>query len=202
MKGLKGALINNFYLLRTRSMASYLLITVAAFVAYLVSREEIFLFFAQIFFVATIPWGVMETSEVSFISRWNSFEKAFGISPVLLIITRYIMFIVISLVCAGIWQLFAPAQEMEAFVDMEFLLLWVHLGAAAYFPIMYALNPNKKNSSAVIFLVAVGVSLALVSLIMARIEAVALQVAVIAGMYVISAALSVMFDKFHRGRAA
>lgn len=204
MRGLRGATINYTYLMWNRIFVIYLLLTVACLAGYLITSEPNLLTLTQILFVAVIPLGVLESVEASFTSKWNVFERAFGISSRFLVLSRYIIFICISLMCAILWRIspFYGIYEVEAIQSVGFLVLWSQLTCIAYFPIMYLLNPNKKSVGSIIFLVAMVGAGALNRFIAMQFAGGLWATAgIIAVLHVVSATLSMFFDSIHRGRA-
>ncbi|MCL2215856.1 MAG: hypothetical protein FWB91_02425 [Defluviitaleaceae bacterium] len=207
MRGLKGAAINHMHLMNTRNFGLYLLITAFIFAIYLIVGEPVFLATTQILFLGTLPLGVLEASEVSFASKWTSFERAFAISQVSQVLARYVIFIIVSLILAALWfvsPFHAVYEEQVAMMGIGFMLLWAQLTCIVYFPIMYLLNPNKKSTSTVILLSAAGGAIALNLFVIAPLaeDSPWITIAIVVGLYVISVALSIIFNNFHRGRAA
>jgi len=204
MKGLKGAVINNIYLLWGKNFAIYLLVTAACFIGYLIAEAQIFLALGQLFLVVAIPVAVLEASLAAFSSRWNVFEKSFGISPLYLVLSRYIIFVCVSLLCAVIWMIspFYESHAPGAYQDFVFLLFWVQLTCILYFPIMYLMNPNKTSTGVAIMVVAVVIAAFLTGFVVfLSLNSMWAAISFIAALYVISACLSAFFDKINIGRA-
>ena len=209
MIGLKGSVINHTYLMWNRSLAFNILAMLALFVAYFITNSPEVLIFVQAFFIITVPLGVLESTQISFVNNWNTFERSFAISPKFLILSRYIMFICASLLCAIIWRIspFHGLHETEILFD--FFILTTQLMGIIYLPVMYLLNPNKKNSATIILLGVMFGAGALSFFLTVQAQCVLCVLccnpwataAIIAGLYVISATLSIFFDNIHRGRA-
>ena len=200
-----GTMINCLHLLRNRSFAIYLLATAACLVGYLTTSVPILIICTKLFFLTVIPLGVLESSQASFTSKWDIFGRSWGISSHFMVLSWYIIFICVSLICAIIWIIlpFHETHEVHIVQNTDFLLLWVHLTCIAYLPIMYLLNPRKNAVGTVIFLAALGgTGLLNYFIFTLGVEGnLLLTVAVVAGLYVISATFSIIFDNIHRGRA-
>ena len=202
MRGLKGALINHAYLMRNKGFGFYILSTLATLVACFITDSPEVLMFAQAFLIFTVPLGGLEATQISFINKWNSFERCFGISPKFLILSRYAIFICISLLCVLIWRISPFYALDEIGVLFVFFVLSAQLTGIIYLPVMYSLNPNKKSAGGMIIMASMfgAILLAFFAIMQFEIGLWA-TVAIIAVLYVISATLSIFFDNIHRGRA-
>ena len=206
MRGLKGALINDFYLMRTQSFGIYLMGTAGMLIIAVMLDNPDIMVWAQMFVLTMAPLAALESSIASFANRWNVFEKAYSISPVQMVLSRYIIFIFLSLLCAALWTVspFTVSYYVQSnFFRVDFLVYMIQLLCIIYYPVMYFLNPNKSSSGVVIsFASALGAVL-LSNFVITPLadENRLLIIAAIAAMYVVSIFVSVLFDKRNRGRA-
>ena len=205
MRELKGALVNDFFLMRTQGFGIYLMGTVGMLVIAVMLDNQDIMVWAQMFVLTMAPLAALESSIASFANRWNVFEKSFSISPMLMVLSRYIIFVSLSLLCAVLWTVspFEVDYAHNFFSRVNLLVYWMQLLCIIYYPVMYLLNPNKSSSGVVIaFVAAVGAAI-LTNFVVVPIvgENRLLVIALIAVMYVVSVMVSMFFDKVNRGRA-
>jgi len=202
--GLKGSIINNLFMLRTRGFGIYLLMTLAFFIGYLITDEPTLLLFTKTFLVVGLPIGLLEAFQSSFICRWSAFEKAFGISPDFMVLSRYIMFICTAALCSAVWVvsgMYLP--EYYTMVSLSFLFFWANVTCIAYFPIMHLLNPNKSSVGVTIMFATFGAAFLLMNFVVMPLTDGSFlpTLMIIAALYVVSATISLILDKINRGRA-
>ena len=205
MRGLKGALVNDFFLMRTQSFGIYLMGTAAMLVIAVTLDNPNIMIWAQVLVLTMAPLGALEASVASFANRWNVFEKAFGISPKLMVLSRYIIFIFLSLLCALLWTVspFTVDYAHNFFSRVDFIVYWMQLLCIIYYPVMYFLNPNKSTSGVVISLASALGAVLLSNFVVTPLadESRLIVIAAIAAMYLVSIMVSIFFDKRNRGRA-
>lgn len=205
MKALTGAILNNISLMNTKLTRLYLLAFPAVFIWYFATGSNASLQVMALAFLMLLPSALIENSGESFATRWNSFENAWGLSPHLMVLSRYILFVFLSVAGLAVW-LVLPFDFEGAVLGMYSLssmILWAHFTAVAYYPIMYLLNPKTDN---LVYIVMFGTIFLAVVLAMITEDFFAdnylLMAAVIAGLYAVSIALSMAFNAMHRGRVA
>ena len=206
MKGFYGLLLNHLHMMRTKYVGIFLLALPVCFIGYLITDEPVFVSFMMISLVAFIPLYAMDSAHASFVNKWNAFEKSWNIAPHLMVISRYVIFIILNLLCTALWLAspFHGLYDEELMSNTGVLILVAHLTCITYLPILYLLNPGKVNIATVMFgAAAIGaVTLCFLVVIPLADGRLLFKIAIVAALYVVSAALTMIFNNIHRGRTA
>jgi len=205
MKPLAGALVNNFYLMNTQLTRLYLLAIPALILAYVTTGNEIAAGFLPFIIVLGVPAASMENASVPFSTKWTSFENSWGLAPHLMVISRYLLYILLTAIGLAIW-LALPFEFYSspgtAFTLMNYIVAGL-LMCAVFYPIMYLLNPKQDSMGIIILFASMGLSIAATFGLHAFAgDNHCLTAAVVVASFVVSAALSIAFNAMHRGRVA
>ena len=211
MRGLLGSTTNNVHLMRTKGLYFYIVIIIGLVVAYYLDyfvlqtfsegvRESLVTFFAY-GLIGFIPFCTLEANIQAFSTKWNTFERTMAISPFVMILSRYILFTVLSALGAAIFML-TPLYD-GAFMLVVVYFIMGQVAVITYYPIMYAFNPKKDTIGNYIMMISIGASLAFVFFVMEHMIHwnVFLIIAATAILYVISITIALFFEKLHRARA-
>ena len=209
MRGLVGATINNLYLLKNhRLFALYIFAFPIMLAVYFFTENSQILSFAEVYLVYGIPLLILEGSITSFSNRWNVFENSWGISPNTVVLSRYILYVVFSLVCVLIWIMLPLygryGLENAAWgMGIDVIIVSGQLVCILFFPVVAILNPRQTSIAVVALFVAIFGSLFLGNMVLQFSEGnLWLTAAIIGGLYAVSASISVVFNNIHRGRTA
>ena len=197
MRELFGALLNQLNLLRTKGMLVIVVAGVVAIVGYLINRGEVFYFAAMFVFLFLIPVCMLNTTSVSFGSKWVHFERLWGISQTVLILSRYVVYVLVSLAISGLWML-SPLYDGNP-SNIVLGLVMVLLTGAFYYPVMYFLNSGENEGLGAVVIIFAFVIASFVLVPLVNLDWL-MVFGILSGLHVVSLALSVIFDKFHFGR--
>ena len=203
MRGLTGALINNIQLMKNRIMGLFALAALASVVLYFVTDVEHFRT-AALLSLVVIPICAMGSATISFNSKWTAFERIWDVSPVVMILSRYITFVVISLVLCGLW-IISPLHDGDWQNILDAVTIVLATGAL-YYPLSYGLNADKEEINNFVLMGSVagafwgGGELARHFFSGHEYPSVVFFTVVL-GIYLVSLVLSVAFNRFHMGRA-
>jgi len=202
MKQLLGAIINNFLLMNTKLTQLYLITIPGTIALYVTTRNSGAAQLMPFFIVLGVPVASLENSAVPFSTRWKSFENTWALSPHLMVISRYLLFILLSTAGLVVWAIL-PFEFYGGQFTLTHFVIAGQLMCIAYYPIVYLLNPKQESLGIIILFSSIGLSLALTfGLDRFAGDNYFLMAAVVAAMYIISATLSCMFNAVHRGRVA
>jgi len=205
MRRVTGAVLNHVLLMKTKGMFICIVLAVAAMVVYLVTNNEIARVASVWVFLLLIPLTTLNSSNVSFDSKWNRIEKLWDVPPFIMIAARYIVYAAISVALSAIWVL-SPFHDgnMQNIVDAVTLVL---LTGAMYYPVMYLLNSDHNMGMIVIFF-AMAAAFMAVNQIAIRIsyswqdEFTLVLLLAACGIYIVSFVLSTVFNYIHLNRGA
>jgi len=199
-----GALVNNLYLMNTRLTRIYTLVPLALLAAYFATGNTMFAGFFMLMAILVVPTTSLENAGVPFATRWSSFENTWALSPHLMVVSRYILYIILSAIGVGIW-LAVPISyyDESGFFTLANLIFMAQIMCIAYYPVMYFFNPRKESFSIAMVFASMGIAVGLTAF-MNYLAAgnYTLMALIVACMYVVSIALSVAFNKVHLGRVA
>ena len=202
MRGLCGLLLNHLHLMRTKYVGIFLLAVPVCLIGYLITNEPVFISFLKMSLVAFIPIYAMDSAHASFVNKWNAFEKSWSISPRLMVLSRYIVFIILNLLCTALWLAspFYGRYEEELFGNTGVFILIAHLTCITYLPIVYLLNPGKVSAATVMFAAAAAGAVLLCFHVVIPLAngSLLFKIVIVAALYVISAALTMIFNSIHR----
>ena len=202
MKELIGALINNFYLMNTKLTRLYVLAIPAIIALYITTSNPQIGMFIPLILVLGLPTASLENSATPFATRWTAFENSWGLAPYLMVISRYILFLLLTILCLGIWVILPFDFYESAFTLPQFVILG-QLMCIAYYPIVYLLNPKQESLGIITLFGSMFFSIVM-TFGLARVagDNYVLMAAMVAALYVVSVVLSVAFSAMHRGRVA
>ena len=202
MRQLTGALINNFLLMFTKLTMLYLLVIPAISLLYLSTGNEMVGGFLPLAFVLFLPSASLENAGVPFATRWSAFENTWALSPHLMVVSRYIIYIALSAIGLGLW-LIVPLPFYEYFPGgtLTHLVLVGQLTVVAYYPIMYLFNPRKESFGIIVLFASMGAAAGLTILMVWLAGGnYFLMALIVAAGYAISILLAMGFNKLHMGR--
>jgi len=203
MKELTGALINHLYMMDTKLTRLYMLVLTPALVALYITTGDptasLVLAFSVVLGLATAS---LENACTPFSTRWSAFVNAWGLAPYMMVISRYIFFILLTAMGLAVWVAM-PFELDSGMFTLTHLIIAGQLMCIAYYPIAYLLNPRHESMGIVIQFVAIALAIAL-TYGMDRLagDNYFLMAAIVAVLYVVSVALSIAFNAMHRGRVA
>jgi len=202
MKELTGALINNFYMMNTRLTRLYLLAIPALIALYIATGNPSFGGLIPLAVVLVLPSASLENACTPFSTRWTAFENSWGLAPHFMVISRYILYVLVTAVGVALWVVLPFEFYSDLFTLTHFIIV-AQFMCIAYYPIMYLLNPKQESLGIITLFGSMFLSIAL-TLGMDRLagDNYFLMVAVVAVLYVVSAVLSIGFNAMHRGRVA
>jgi len=204
MGGLVGALVNDINLMKTKGALVCLLAAVIMPVVYLVSPNDTTHLVAQIVFFLAMPAFALNSTNVSFDAKWNHFERLWAVPPLAMIASRYIIYVVFTLVFAGLWMLL-PLHDGNWRGVVNLVLIMVFTGAL-YYPIMFALYSDHNMGIVILMISGTVASVSLISLagFLGRYpfgdEISGLLVVLVWGAYALSWVLSTGFYMIHMKR--
>ena len=208
MRGLFGATLNNYYLLKNhRAFLIYLLVVPALIAAYVILQVPRLLDILQVLLVLGIPAGILEAATGSFQSRWNIFENSWGSSPFVMVVSRYIVFLAASIIFIGIWLLL-PMESNRVTegifhgVSLYDMIIWSQIYCILFFPLLYMLNPRKTDVAVFVIIVTLVAAIALGVGLTRFVNDMWHIAGIIAASYVVSVMLSSVFNSFHRGKTS
>ena len=204
MRGISGAVLNHLLLMKTRGMFFCIILAIAAMIVHAVTDDDIARNVSILVFLLLIPLTTLNSSNISFDSKWNRIEKLWDVSPFVMIAARYIVYAAISITLSAIWVL-TPFHDgnMQNIADFVMIVLFT---GALFYPIMYILNSDHNIGILIIFFSAAG-GFMLLSWLATRIDhnwadgINLLLLGAVCGIYVISLALSIIFNRFHASRS-
>jgi len=208
MKGLKGLLINNAYLVRENAKIP-LVVGVVALTARIFHHVGIIDFpVIETLFASTtlalFPGNNLEAVGRAMNANWDSFMKAMPVSKSMIVVSHYAMFILLSAICLVVW-LALPFDDGNAATVMRFLVL-IHVLCIVYYPVVYLLRivaPDAEGHFTMAIAIGAGAAGAIAfGAIATERNAIPLGLGIIAAGHALSIALSVYLDKLSRqGRA-
>jgi hypothetical protein len=209
MRGLTGAVINNLYLVKNNRLFMLFILALPILItAYFVTGTSRFLQLAEVLVVVGIPVGLLESSIASFDSRWNVFENSWSVSPNTVVLSRYVLFLMVSLLCTALWVVspLGGRYQLETAMGnmgIEIQVVMCQLMCILFFPVISALNPRQTAVGIIAFIVAaVGAATLSRFILLATDGNVWFLAAILVLAHVISASISIIFNNFHRGRTA
>ena len=206
MRALTGALLNNILLSNTKLARVYMLIAPVALVLYFFGISVAAGFVPMVLLLGPSS-ATMENSMTSFTTRWSAFENTWALHPFLMVLSRYIVYILMSALGLALWILIPFPFGDEVLVNMYgfgtfMFVVMAQLSCAVYYPIMYLLNPRQDNVGIIAIFVSFGVAIALTWLIASMFDNNLLVVAFVAVLYAVSFVLACAFNAMHRGRVS
>jgi len=205
MRGLTGAVLNNFFLMKSKGMYLCILVAAVAMIGYLITDNAIFRQAAPMIFLLLLALSTLNSSNIAFDSKWNRIEKLWSVSPLVMITSRYIIYLAISLVLAALWVA-SPFHDGNLQNIADFVTLVLLVGAL-YYPVMYLFNSDHNLGILVIFF-----SAFLAFMVMNWVTSLfnhswedgfsLVLFGVVCGIYVTSLVLSLVFNRIHMGRGA
>jgi len=201
MKSMLGAVMNDTYLMKNRMVMFYLLGILGILGAYLTTGNPEFRTLLMSGILLVIPIASLESTSVSFSSRWQSFERAWSISPHLMVLSRYILYLILSVIGVGVWMI-SPFYDGNT-QSLVYSLLLAQLICIVYYPIMYFLNPKKGSIGQIALMAAFGISFSLSDNVILRFANgnYGLIVILVIALYLVSIVFSMIFNMIHRGKA-
>ena len=198
MRGFCGSVLNTIHLMRNRMYALALLFVGLAIIVYIIGDIALARNLAQFGALVLIPMLTIWTANSSHNSKWNVFEQSWSTSPVVMIVSRYILFAVINLIASFLWYL-SPLFDGD-YRNLVHTMGSAYLALAIYCPVLHLLKAEKGEMGELIFIVSILGSIFGLGWFSLRFEA-AYTMLLVVGMYILSLGLSVGFSCFHKGRA-
>jgi hypothetical protein len=198
IKGIFGSMLNILLLMLNRMLLFVLIIAGVLIAVYITGDNDIFRVLAQICVVVFVPFITVWTARTSYNTKWNTFERSWPVSQTVIVISRYILFVVINLVIALLWL-------VSPFFDGNHLALVqtaasAYLALAIYYPFLYMMRAGRGDLDTLILTVsAMGSIYGLGHFMRVFGENVGLIMVGIA--YIVSLGLSIGFNFYHKGRA-
>jgi len=205
MRGLKGLLINNAYMVRENAKIP-LVAWVVAFAARILHHffGGIEVQFVETLFSAItltlLPGITLEAVGKAMTVKWDGFMKAMPVSKSMIVVSYYVMYILLSAICLVVW-LALPFDDGNAAFVMRFLVL-SHLFCIAFYPVAYLLKvvaPDAEGHFTMAIAIGAGAAgvLAFGAIATER-NAIPLGLGIIAAGHALSIALSIYLDKLSR----
>ena len=206
MRQLAGALINNFYLMFTKLTMLYLIAIPALILLYVSTGSEMAAGFLPFVIIVGFPSATMENASVPFSTKWTAFENAWGLAPVFMVISRYLLFIILTAIGVAFWTVL-PFEFQSFMAGFEFTIAHYviagQLMCVVFYPILYLLNPKQDSVGIIVLFASMGAGIALTIAVFAAAGSNLLLLwGIVALLLVVSVVLSAMFNAMHRGRVA
>ena len=202
MKELTGALINNFYLMNTRLTQLYMLAIPALIVLRITIDNPMVDMFLPFILVLGIPAASLENAATPFATRWTAFENSWGLAPHLMVISRYILYVLFTATGLALWAVLPFEFYGGQFTMVQFIIAGL-LMCIAYYPIVYLLNPKQESLGIITLFGSMFLSVAMTfGLDRLAGDNYFIMAGIVAMLFVVSATLASMFNAMHRGRVA
>ena len=198
MRGFCGSVLNTMHLMRNRMYAMVLLLVGLAITVYLIGDIAPARNLAQLGALILIPMLTIWTVNSSSNSKWNVFEQSWSTSPVVMIVSRYILFAIINLITSFLWYL-SPLFDGD-YGNLVHTMGSAYLALAIYYPILHLLKAEKGEMGELIFIVSILGSIFGLGWFSLRFGSM-LTMLLVVGIYIISLVLSIGFSCFHKERA-
>jgi len=202
MKELAGALMNNFYMMNTKLTQLYVLAIPVVIAAYIATGNQQLGMFVPFIIILALPSASLENAATPFATRWTAFENSWGLAPHLMVISRYILYVILSVIGLAFWAVLPFDFYAGQFTLANFVIAG-QLMCIAYYPVMYLLNPKHESLGIITLFGSMFLAIAMTfGLDRLAGDNYFLMAAVVAALYVVSAVISVGFNAMHRGRVA
>ena len=202
---MRGLILNNFYLIKDNLRIGIILVSILL-LTYICYPSQVILF-TFVFIALFLPsCFCLNAVMISKSSRWNYYEKSMPFKDNKVILSRYLNFIIISVIAivlillvGGIRNVLSDVQFLEQTIRLPGMRVFTvfemiktyffqsHFLNILYFPLIYLLKTDKMDT---VILVSVGVSLVVVFLI--RLFSLLYLSIITVGLYGISYILSCM----------
>jgi len=205
MRGLRGLLINNAYLISKSSRFPFAvwaigLVWVILHRTGVVNASAI----EQAFLLVTLmifPLSSLETVGKAMNVQWDSFMKAMPVSKSMIVVSFYVTYILLSAACLAV--VLALPFGYENVVAIMGDLVMVHFVCILFFPLVYLLHVVAPDSEGhltvwVAFIAGAVIGQLAFPRIAAEHNAILIGVGIIAAGYALSIALSIRLDKLSR----
>ena len=199
MRGIYGSMLNVLYLMLNRTLLVALVLTAGTVGAYIIGGVAPARNLSQLLVLVFIPMLTVWTARISYSSKWNIFEQNWSASPVIMIVSRYILFALINLIVSVVWY-FSPLYD-DNFWNLVHTMGSAYLTLAIYYPIMYMLRGEKGETDQLIFILAISGSIFGSAWLGMRFGQ-SFMVMLFVSAYIISLGLPIVFSSLHKGRAA
>jgi len=153
MKSLYGSILNILFLMFSRTLLLLILLIVAAIGIYLIGEIDSARGIAQLLVLVIFPLLTVWTARSSYSSKWNIFEQSWSTSPVIMVISRYILFALINLIVSFFWYMSLLFDGN--YRNLVHTMSSAYLAMAIYYPIMYLLRGERGDLDQIIFIASV-----------------------------------------------
>jgi len=122
-----------------------------------------------------------------------------------MVISRYLLYIISTAIGLALWLVlpFEFYSTAGPGITLTHYIIMGQLTCIVYYPIVYLLNPKQDSTGLIVLFASIGLSIAATfGIEMLAGDSYLLIAAIVAVLYVVSAAISIGFSAMHRGRVA